>query len=163
MFDTLIFAEAPAGNALPAKFLFRNYIFSRGANWKGTVTNSKWSKKKTKATQMEPKGDQQDANRRKSCSKIMPWSVRSFRFFPSSLLFKRVKTVMAHLSVLRKWRVQVWINSFYFLKRLEKVVSGTCRSYQRKRYKRAEKGCEQGPNREGTVADLLEPFLIKND
>ena len=28
------FAEAPAGNAPPAKFLFRNYIFGRGANWK---------------------------------------------------------------------------------------------------------------------------------
>ena len=30
----LYFAEAPARNALPAKFLFRNYVFGRGANWK---------------------------------------------------------------------------------------------------------------------------------
>ena len=30
----LHFAEAPAGNALPAKILFRNYIFGRGAIWK---------------------------------------------------------------------------------------------------------------------------------
>ena len=28
----LYFAEAPAGNVLPAKFLFRNYIFGRGVN-----------------------------------------------------------------------------------------------------------------------------------
>ena len=50
------------------------------------------------ATQMEPKGDQKGANRRKSCSKIMPWSVRSFMFFV--LKKKNVKTVTAHLSVL---------------------------------------------------------------
>ena len=42
---------------------------------KGTVTNSKWSQNKTNTTQMEPKGDQKGANRRKSCSQIMPWSV----------------------------------------------------------------------------------------
>jgi hypothetical protein len=48
---------------------------------KGTVTNSKWSPNRTNTTQMEPKGTQKSANRRKNCSKIMPWSVRSFRFF----------------------------------------------------------------------------------
>ena len=28
----IYFAEAPAGNALPAKLVFRNYIFGRGVN-----------------------------------------------------------------------------------------------------------------------------------
>ena len=32
--DFLNFAKAPAGDALPAKRLFRVFIFSRGANWK---------------------------------------------------------------------------------------------------------------------------------
>ena len=48
---------------------------------KGTVHNSKWSQNKTNTTQIEPYGDQKGAIRRKSCSKIMPWSVRSFLFF----------------------------------------------------------------------------------
>ena len=48
-------------------------------------------------------------------------------------------------------------------KKLENVVSGTCRFYVCKRYKCAEKGCETKRKREGTVPDLLEPFLIKND
>ena len=49
--------------------------------WKGTVHNSKWSQNKTNTTQIEPYGDQKGAIRRKSCSKIMPRSVRSFLFF----------------------------------------------------------------------------------
>ena len=38
------------------------------------------------------------------------------------------------------------------------MVSGTCRSYVDKRYKCAEKGCEQ---KEGTIANFLEQFLIR--
>ena len=33
-FAFLYFAEATAGNALPAKFLFRKYLFGWGTNWK---------------------------------------------------------------------------------------------------------------------------------
>ena len=44
--------------------------------------------------------------------------------------------------------MQVWINSFNVLKKLEKVVSGTCRSYVSKRYKCADKGCEKGGYRQ---------------
>ena len=43
-----------------------------------------------------------------------------------------VKTVTAHLSVLREEKLQVWIHSFNFVKKLENEVSGTCRSYSGK-------------------------------
>ncbi len=43
--------------------------------------NQNGAKRRTSTTQMEPKGDQKGANRRKSCSKVMPRSVRSFRIF----------------------------------------------------------------------------------
>ena len=64
---------------------------------KGTVKNSKWSQNRTNTTQMEPKEDQKGANRCKSCSKIMPWSIRSLGCLHQVLFFKMVKKVMAHL------------------------------------------------------------------
>jgi hypothetical protein len=51
---------------------------------KGTVRISKWSQNKTNTTQMKSKGNQKGANRRINCSKIMPWSVLSFRLFTVS-------------------------------------------------------------------------------
>ena len=49
-----------------------------------------------------------------------------------------------------------------FFKKLQNMVSGTCRSYVSKRYKCPEEGCEKGQKREGTIADFLEPLLIEN-
>ena len=43
-------------------------------------------------TKIKPKGNQKGANRRKCCSKIMPWSVRRFRFFPLSSFFLKGKS-----------------------------------------------------------------------
>ena len=69
---------------------------------------------------MKPKGDEKVANRRKSGSKNIPWIVRSFWCFTLLFSFKMVKTVTAHMLVLRMAKVQVLINSFIFVEKLGK-------------------------------------------
>ena len=55
----------------------------------------------------------------------------------------------------------MWENTLKTLNhKMENVVSGTCMSYVRKRYKCAEEGCEKGQKREGTIVGFLEPFIL---
>ena len=59
-----------------SRSLFREEaVDSRSLDAHPTVNNSNGAKRITNPTQMEPKGNPKGADRRKSCSKIMPWSV----------------------------------------------------------------------------------------